>query len=351
MSEKTVFIIGAGASTEAKLPTGVQLKRKISLLLDFPIDIYEEKPDANNQIIKAFQKSDEYFNNPNFSFLKEAELIKEALPLAISIDNFLHDHKNNANVIALGKLAIVKSILEAENESLLNFNRSNKKLSLFFTLLEQTWYSPFFKIITENCSKEDLKERFSLITLIIFNYDRCIEHFLFNAIKLYYNITDSEASKIINHLTIFHPYGTVGRLPWADLPTKKLNEIIEFGGEPDPVKLDHLASQIKTFTESTNWRSKTIYNMHYKIKSASRLVFLGFAFHKLNMQLITPKNYSHIESENTTSCFATAHKISKSDGEDIKSQITLLGAIPQAINLADLECKDFFNHFWRSLSF
>ncbi len=40
---KTVFVIGAGASKEANLPTGIELKDKISALLDIRFDWHDQK--------------------------------------------------------------------------------------------------------------------------------------------------------------------------------------------------------------------------------------------------------------------------------------------------------------------
>ena len=42
MERKTVFVIGAGASSEVNLPTGYELKEKISKLLDIRFDWYKQ---------------------------------------------------------------------------------------------------------------------------------------------------------------------------------------------------------------------------------------------------------------------------------------------------------------------
>ena len=55
MSRKTVFVIGAGASKEANLPTELELKSKIAQLLDirFP-DGYDQKS-GDYTICEAFR--------------------------------------------------------------------------------------------------------------------------------------------------------------------------------------------------------------------------------------------------------------------------------------------------------
>ena len=42
MDNKTVFVIGAGASKEANLPTGFELKGRIAKLLDIDFDFHKQ---------------------------------------------------------------------------------------------------------------------------------------------------------------------------------------------------------------------------------------------------------------------------------------------------------------------
>ena len=71
----------------------------------------------------------------------------------------------------------------AEKNSLLYFEKIRNDSSINFGALDNTWYIVFFQILTENCGINDLKNRFQSITLIIFNYDRCIEHFIYNLLQ------------------------------------------------------------------------------------------------------------------------------------------------------------------------
>jgi hypothetical protein len=53
---------------------------------------------------------------------------------------------------------------------------------------------------------------FENASFIIFNYDRCLEQFLVNALPRLYAISETEADSIVHNINIIHPYGSVGEL-------------------------------------------------------------------------------------------------------------------------------------------
>jgi hypothetical protein len=339
-----VYVIGAGASKEANLPIGNELKTDISSLLDFHFDDFgRHLRKGDKKILDALQyhvtKDDGSYDMR--LLLQEALHTSTALPLAISIDNFIDAHKQNENIAICGKLGIIRSILMAEKKSLLNIKDSTIDLNL----ISKTWYISFFQLLTENCNKEDLAERFKYITLIIFNYDRCIEHFLFHALKIYYQVNETEAAQLIKNINIYHPYGSVGDLPWMNG-----NDAIEFGSDPHPKKILELSKQIKTFTEGTNPDSSEISFIRGHMARANKLIFIGFAFHKLNMKLIEISEHNNYEN-NQLECFATTFGISSNDVGIIRSQIIDLYGRKIKTSTLDAECSDFFKEYWRSLSF
>jgi hypothetical protein len=349
MNKRTVYVIGAGASKEAHLPTGHELKRVISDLLDIRFDGIWRQTNGDYLIKDALlvlvkqpngQRGD---INPH---LQEAWHIRDALPLAISVDNFLDAHRDNGKIAICGKLAIVRSILTAEKNSLLYFDRSQGASTIHFSSLEATWYLPFFQMLTENCVKDDLKDRFQSISLIIFNYDRCIEHFMYHALKNYYKVLDNEAAQLVSYMNIYHPYGSVGSLPWF---VNSNSDNVEFGVDPYTGQFLQLAKKIKTFTEGTDPNSSDISAIKKHMEQADRLVFMGFAFHKLNMQLIAPDTKNKVL---IPECYATTLNISKSDEGVIRKQIyTLYNNTAIDTRMANMECAKFFSEFWRSLAF
>jgi hypothetical protein len=344
MSKKTVFVIGAGASKEANLPTGMELKDIIADLLnmkwEFQTQISGDR--VISQSLRNLIKSQNGTNEELNAYIHEGWHINKALPLAISIDNFIDAHRGNEKIALCGKLAIVRSILEAEKNSSLFFKDDRNDSNIDITQLKDAWYLPFFQLLTESCRVEDLKERLTNITLIIFNYDRCVEHFLLNTLRSYYKISMQDAAEIVRCINIYHPYGSVGSLPALDYNANTT----EFGSTPTPDLLLQLANDIKTFTEGTNPESSEILEIKRHMGEAERLVYIGFAFHKLNMQLITPDNITSIPK-----CFSTTLWISDNDKSVISDQINKQYSKVVESNMANLKCGPFFNEFWRSLSF
>lgn len=346
MTIETVFVIGAGASKEVDLPTGYELKGIISKLLDIRFDHKQISGDyVITDSLRELVKDPSGKRGDINPYLHEAWHIRDALPLAISIDNFIDTQRKNEKIALCGKLAIARSILEAEKKSKLFYDPYEKKPGITFGNLEETWYLAFFQLITENCDVTELTARFKSIKLVIFNYDRCIEHFLCEALQKYYKINKSESADILNSLTIHHPYGSVGQLSWNG----NNSESTDFGTEPDSKQLLKIANKIKTFTEGTDPHESDIVLLKENIFNAKRLVFLGFAFHKLNMELLTPD--PNVPPKDSPRCYASTFGISESDKKIINGQITRLYQSNIKTEMASLRCKDFFAEFWRGLSF
>lgn len=346
MNQSTTFIVGAGASKEVNLPTGYELKRDIANLLDIRFDHWDQKSGdyVITNALRHLVRTPDGRNGDINPYLHEAWHIRDALPLAISIDNFIDSQRGNENIALCGKLAITRAILEAEQKSLLFFESVRRDSELDYSSLEETWYLPFFQLLTENCEKNDLVERFRSVTLIIFNYDRCIEHFIFNALKKYYGINDQEAAEIVGALNIYHPYGSVGALQW-----QPGGGGISFGQAARPETLLACSERIRTFTEGTNPEESEILAIRQHMREAKRVVFIGFAFHRLNMQLISPDGYD--EGQEPPRCFATTLGISESDKGVIQNQIRNLYKDNLSTQMANVKCSEFFSEFWRSLSF
>ena len=342
MPKKTVIVVGAGASQEANLPTADELKNRIDGLLDFDVSV--EQPVKGDQIIRQVLS-----RLPNYDpYFQACDAIRAALPQATSIDSLIHERRGESEIEFCGKLAIVRSILAAERSSRLSIDPGRQ---FNVRAVEKSWFNAFWKKLKENCHADELKDRFSSVILIIFNYDRCLEHFLYHSIQNYYGLSDDDAASLVNAIEIFHPYGTVGSLPWTDgdAPTR-------FGAEPDANKLAALAGQIKTFTEGTNPDASDVEAIRDHVAEAATLVFLGFSFHPQNMDLLRRRgDNSGMQNRN---CYGTAHGISRADrsviGRDIKRvcSVSLYTApSPITIQLEDLTCAEFFEYFWRSLSF
>lgn len=345
-NNRTLIVVGAGASSECKLPTGFELKAKISSLLDIRFPNGYEMKSGDAEIFNAlnlFVQSTPVLDiNP---YLRAGWRIRDAMPQAISIDNFIDSHQGDKKLELCGKLAIVRSILEAERNSLLCVDRGADQRHPNYSNLSQTWYSAFMQLLTQNCRVEQLPERLSKITFVVFNYDRCVEHFLFHGVQNYYGIDQSAAAQLLKNLTIFHPYGSVGALPWQSHASS-----VEFGGMTSAHQLLQLAGGIKTFTEGTDPSASEVKAIREHFREATVLLFLGFAFHKMNLALL--KAEAPHGNPADVRYFGTAAGMSSSDCELIREDLVrLASARPDRIVLRnDLKCGPFFREYWRSLS-
>lgn len=318
-----VLVIGAGASNEVGLPLGSELKKQIGKALDIRYERGINRESGDEIIDGSFRvlASEDHQNRHNNInlYLEAAWRIRDAMPQAISIDNFIDSHRSNDTIALCGKLAIARCILDAECKSKLKVDRDNINNKIDFPAVENTWFNSFFQLLTENCQQNDLPERLSKVGIICFNYDRCIEHYLHSSLQNFYGMSADDASSLLSNLEIHHPYGTTGKLPWQDI-----REGFQYGAAPNPRKLIMLANGLRTFTEGIDKSNSDIVATRSLLCSTKRIVFLGFAFHRLNLQLLFPGLQSG-EQARATKIYATALGISPSDVKEIMNDLSSHG--------------------------
>lgn len=192
-----------------------------------------------------------------------------------------------------------------------------------------------------------LKKRLSSISFVIFNYDRCVEHYLYHALQTYYLLSANEAASVLKDLEVYHPYGTVGALPW-DSPT----EAVDFGETPSATLLLHLADRIKTFTQGTDPASSNVIAIQERVRTSVTLVFLGFSFLDMNLDLLMPRQPS-CQAPAEKKVFATGVEISESDAEVISFDLAARCGKLDPRNVAvrrNLTCGQLFHEYSRSIS-
>jgi hypothetical protein len=156
------------------------------------------------------------------------------------------------------------------------------------------------------CANGERDKIFDRCTFVIFNYDRCVEHFFLEALQRSYDITSNEAVDIIAKARIYHPYGLAGELDDATTT----GGMVPFGAEQvDCYSVG--AIMLKTYTESVE--SKQIKSA---VAACEQIVFLGFAYHDQNMRLLADD-----DSLDKKKFIGTALKMSASDIGIIKPQI------------------------------
>ena len=238
-----------------------------------------------------------------------------------------------------GKLAITRAILRAEHDSPLRPNL-NVARQPNFRQWQNTWYSKFFQLLTANVPLSEIKQLFQNVSVISFNYDRSLEQFLFFALQAYYLISDDTAAELVRSLNIVHPYGTVGLLPWQG------KNGVPFGGSDDPYELVEVAAQIQTFSE-TSANIKFLSHLHDWLEKSETIIFLGFAFHEINMkllQLAVPLSHRNI--------YATALGVSMDDCRIIETEaVQCLCCYSTSVYiLSSVDCSTLFDQHWRAFN-
>lgn len=337
LSRKTVFILGAGASKEVGLPIGSELIMLIADKLNIEFDGFSQQIRRGDHavILQALRKK---YPQEISKYHKACRQIGKGVILSKSIDDFLNNHQHDEAIVICSKLGIAKSIGDAERQSSLYFARTNIYNTIDFTSpsVLNTWYTRFYQLITTEVPIENLGSLFENVSVISFNYDRCLEHFLVQALSQNYLIPLEESQNLVQKLTILHPCGSVGSY------LSPRDKVIEFGFE-DTLLLDEMIANIKTYTEQIEQNGE-VQRIREEMHQAETLVFLGMAFHENNMALLQSK-----PSTKARKIYATRKGISESDLPVVRKRITALWEQDSENIFLGEECKDLFAEYQMSL--
>jgi hypothetical protein len=332
---KTLFVLGAGSSIEVGLPVGKDLATQIGKKMDIGYDGFNSAQVGDGDF-QLFEQVTKNLRDNTQQFLAAAWLIRDGIVFSPSIDDFLDQHRTNKFVNHYGKAAIVKSILEAEQNSKLYFNPHKGQEMFDVSAIANTWFAKFMYMLGRGVPRENVREILDNVAFVVFNYDRCVEFFLVHALRRLYQISEGEAQDIVDNLHIFHPYGV-------------LPESVRFGhGRADYSKM---GESIKTYTEQIA-AAEVIAEIAKEIEQASCIVFLGFAYHSQNLALLRPR-----EPILQRSVFGTALGLSNSDVEIVSQNIAAMfkgswdARMRKLIQLENsLKCADLFDDYARSLT-
>ena len=267
IAEQTVFILGAGASWPYMYPTGQELSDDISVRF---------AGDYERHVRKAT-----HLDNP-----KKVALNKEAKEFADifkktgeSIDLFL---SINPDFSDIGKKAIALMILKAEKESLF-------RVDMLSEFRKQDWYTLLFKKMRKGLFTQDSYKRFAenRVSFINFNYDRSLEHFLYESLINLYHSQKLEEKLDLNGLSLdeqkklipfpfLHVYGKIAEVEWLDG--------LEYGKDLDYQRINEVKDNIEVIYYDRE--QKDFSEIHKTIRNAKRIFFLGFGFAPENMKLL-----------------------------------------------------------------
>ncbi|MDH7795811.1 MULTISPECIES: SIR2 family protein [unclassified Beijerinckia] len=271
LKEKTVLILGAGASKEGNLPTGTELSEQIKVLTS-------RQGGELPSLLSFFD--DHRIREVQDSLLEGCRRISLGLDWSVSIDNFLFTHARNTDILRAGKLAIAHSIMAAESSSYLMYRTEPPRFDNTKEVLA-SWYHSLAVGLMSGISASDgeASTLFDNLTIIDFNYDRCVEHFLFHTLQWHFDWSEEIAASVMKKLRICHPYGSLGPLPWRDADQ----------GQPFGAANALDASQrIRTFMERMEELPSELRSARQSLSEARNIIFLGFGFHEQNIRLIAP---------------------------------------------------------------
>lgn len=318
-----VFIIGAGANKPYGFPLGDELYNSV----------------RNNYLnyIKTFNNTDKSHTNEAYQrmFLIKAEQFTEALgkTSSVSIDKYLNI---NSEFKIQGIHAITAEIFNSE---------INSKLPLDNNQIEGDWYSYLFrKLIDGLNTKEDLlRIHENKISFITFNYDRSLEHFLFeNTYGLLKNagISRKELIQLFLKIPFIHVYGQTGYLPWQkEIPDEgyyiidKEQAIVNYGDsgfQPFNVSI-HVNDQLNIMYDERKDKPD-IQRAHNLISEADRVLFLGFGYDDQNLNIL--KLPTLLKDKRV---YGTAYKATNNEIIHIKSKLNF-NDVKSKSEIYDYDC-------------
>lgn len=262
-------MLGAGASHAYGFPLGADLRDDIIRSARDPsyypsvIKSYGIKPDEYREMIAVMPKVPTY-----------------------SIDAFL---ERRPEFMDAGKKMIAIHLLQREVSGRMFHDiigvrvaaRKGKNSSPV-----EDWYQYLFNRLASHAPEEF---RANQLVVVTFNYDRSLEHYLFESVKEWFKLDDDKTRHMMSSIEFIHLYGSLGKLPWQD-------------GQLDVVPYDSWATQghrevniaraadsIKIVSEERQADSTPEFRAARKhIEDASKVLFLGFGFDPVNVERLLP---------------------------------------------------------------
>lgn len=313
-----VLIVGAGASSEFCVPTGSglinEIVKNIGVNPNYRADNKEgEFKDLVNQYFVYADREPitEEIRTENRRLFNEVlidfkEKLKPWGEKGGSIDTFLKNHSDKTEYEDFGKFAIAYYIIGSE-EWLMRENLYAFKKNWFRVFLENHF----------NPGLRDLIEEKIKLKIITFNYDRIIEHFVYNFLRHStvppvpgWNEEDGsdKSREIAKKLGIIHVYNKLAYLEWED----RLGESIRFGERNnDKGHLTYASQRIRLIAETGKSRisEDKVTALREIIANAGKIYLLGFGFDKENMEILFGDQVDGKNFKRNAICHATAFNL------------------------------------------
>jgi hypothetical protein len=247
----TVLVLGAGASLPYGFPTAKELKGLICDAFDHP------NAKAIQLLAGATHSSEEFFQFRE-AFRKSGQS---------SVDAFL---QRRPEFLGIGKLAIAYCLIPFEEEAKL-YRPDPSRGNDWYGHLSEKLNSPF--------------EQFgdNKLSIITFNYDRSLEHFLLNSLHYLHGRKMDDCSTALAKIPIIHVYGQLGKHPYPQKDCRPYLPNRETFG-----RVEQAAAGITLLHE----QAADLGQAHQLLNDARRICFLGFSYHSMNLERLQLENSS-----------------------------------------------------------
>jgi hypothetical protein len=324
---KTLLVTGAGASAELDFPVGDKLKESIRALTNVDWNGLELRGDRHFcRVLEDFARANNGGNlGPVISSCKH---IHENVILSGSIDQFLSSHQNDLALVQCAKLAIAFEIGKAESASHLNIE-NNAHAHTDFIYLKDSYLPRMWARLQNGLPIAEWKSYFNNLKIITFNYDRTLEQFIRLALTRFCKADDYHVLEFIGQLPILHVYGNLGSLG-------KSEDHCPYA--PNHHQVIGAASRILTFSETVNDNIREEISDYFKW--ADRIVFLGFSYANVNVEL-----FPRIENS-AKRVFGTSRGMSAANTEHARLKLNwLVDAANARATLSPTNCAKLFDDF------
>jgi len=277
IDKPTVLVLGAGASVPYGLPLGSELRDRIVSGLSSVRKMEEAARPALVQLSGLADVLSQCGHGHNVIKALH-DVLKAANPR--SVDIFL---QNNADYIPIGKHAIAAILLARENPDKLMAETTSS------TDGNNTWYQYLFYQMDRSLDVF----RDAPLTIVTFNYDRSLEHFLHRRTMAHFGVGVGEARELLKTKPILHVYGDLGqprfmlddnrRLSAESLAKLGYQEYI--GGEPSSDVVKACGERISIMPERDGG-SIAVIQARAAIEESEVVYFLGCAYHPENVDLL-----------------------------------------------------------------
>jgi hypothetical protein len=239
-----VLVLGAGASAPYGFPVARELKEQIC-------SAFVKDSVATRLLHEGSEISMNVFLEFRDAFHKSGQS---------SVDAFL---EHRPEFIDVGKFAIAWCLIPYESEDAL-FQATGSRGGDWYQYLSEKLNASF---------DEFGQNRLSVIT---FNYDRSLEHYLLTTLRYAHGRSYDECAQMLRRIPIHHVYGQISRHPYPD------REARPYTG--DRSKYQYVGYAARGITLLHDEARPELEAARQLLMTAETICFLGFGYHPINLE-------------------------------------------------------------------